>query len=340
MANLPPHLTLRMVVPKMKKNVKNRRGVATIIGSILSIVILIFFFSNVFLWYNGVSRQMNLVTADKLNSQIELTTTVLEGNSTYCTDDQYPVFGGIEDEKLGEYGIIQDGTILDTNEIDDNYQILKEKSDNGYEALNATYSFNVDVMEVNKSSALTFSFYGWYDDDQERCRVYIWNDESKIEDTGITITSIESWYNVTLFNPQRYISPSGAVNITYISTLNPNNQSEYLDPNGLLYIDAQNVALSPVGLTVRALGGRDVQLLRLWIIEDTVNQHLYFDLTRADVFEKEIWVPGGSSINIIFKDTNKTIDGNIMLDYSPILGEVRFRILTDLGNTAMTKYEA
>ena len=314
----------------MKKNVKNRRGVATIIGSILSIVILIFFFSNVFLWYNGVSRQMNLVTADKLNAQVNLATTVLEGTPQNCTGP--PRFGA---------GAPNSGSFLDTKEADDINQTLIEASVNDYTALYATYSFNVTVTEVQKSRALTFSFYGNYEDDQETCKVYIWNNKSQnIEDTGITITSIKDWYNATLFNPQRYISQSGAVNITYLSTLNPENQSAYPDQPGLLNIDAQNVALSPVGLTVRALGGRDVQLLRLWIIEDTVNQHLYFDLTRADVFEKEIWVPGGSSINIIFKDTNKTIDGNIMLDYSPILGEVRFRILTDLGNTAMTTYEA
>ena len=193
-------------------------------------------------------------------------------------------------------------------------------------------------MEVNKSRALTFSFYGKYVDDLERCWVYIWNDVLEVfEDTGITITSIESWYNATLFNPQRYISSSGAVNITYLSTLNPTNRSAYPDQEGLLKIDAQNVALSPVGLTVRALGGRDVQLLRLWIINETANEHLYFDFN--DALESEIWVPGGSSINIIFRDTNQTNEGSITLDYSPILGEVRFRILTDLGNTAMTKYE-
>lgn len=321
---------------KMKKNGKNRRGVATIIGSILAIVILIFFFSNVFLWYNGVSQQMNLVTADKLNAQVNLATTVLEGTPHNCTDD--PRFGWIEDEQ-DEYGILDSGSFLDTNEVDGINQTLIEESDNGYTALNATYSFAiVDVEEAHKSRALTFSFYGKYIDDQEKCQVYIWNNESNIpEDTGITITSIGAWYNATLLNPQRYISSSGAVNITYISTLNPKNQSVYPDWPGLLHIDAHHVALSPVGLTVRALGSRDIQLLRLWIIEDTVNQHLYFDFD--DVFGKERWVPGGSALTIVFSDVNKTLDDTIILDYSPTLGAVRFRILTNLGNTAMTEYE-
>jgi hypothetical protein len=113
---------------KMKKNRKNRRGVATIIGSILAIVILIFFFSNVFLWYNGVSQQMNLVTADKLNAQVSLATTVLEGTPHNCTDD--PRFGWIEDEQ-DEYGIINSGLSSDTNEKDGITQTLIEESDNG-----------------------------------------------------------------------------------------------------------------------------------------------------------------------------------------------------------------
>ena len=100
---------------------------------------------------------------------------------------------------------------------------------------------------------------------------------------------------------------------------------------------------TPVGLTVRALGGRDVRLLRLWIINDTVNEHDYIDFN--DEFEREIPVPGGSSINIEFRNVTDYDGNTIMLDlsnligYNPVLGEVRFRILTDLGNTAMTKYE-
>jgi hypothetical protein len=325
----------------MKKNVKNRKGVATIIGSILSIVILIFFFSNVFLWYNGVSRQMNLVTADKLNAQVNLATTVFEENYTHCTDD--PWFGGIEDKQLGEYGVIQEGSFLDTyNEPDDTPQILREESHyitQFYIALNATYSFTVDVQEVPKSRSLTFSFYGWYDDDpDEACRVYLWNYDQEIyEYTGITITSIESWYNATFLNPKRFVSSSGAVNVTYLSTHNLYDQSVSPESKGRLHIDAHHVTLSTVGLTVRALGGRDIQLLRLWIINETANEHHYIDFN--DVLGLEIWVPGGSSIDIEFGDMDQIIDGNIMLDYSPILGEVRFRILTNLGNTAMTKYE-
>jgi hypothetical protein len=323
----------------MTKNGKHRRGVATIIGSILSIVILLFFFSNVFLWSNSVNQQMNLVMADKLHSQIALATTVLEGTSYNCTDD--PTFGGFGSRQLGEYGTIQSGSFSDTNETDGNYQILREDSyyiQQYYIALNATYSFTVDKQEANTSRALTFSLFGKYVDDNERCEVYIWNVKSQIlEFTGITINTVETWYNVTLVNPQRFMSSSGAVNITYLSDRNELNQSVNPENPGLLSIDAHQVTLSPVGLTARSVGGRDVRLLRLWVIEEPVNIHRYFDFD--DMFGAERWVPGGSALTIVFGNVNQTLPDTIILDYSPTLGEVRFRLLTELGNTAMTTYE-
>jgi hypothetical protein len=338
----------------MKKNVKNRKGVATIIGSILSIVILIFFFSNVFIWYNGVSQQMSLVMTDKLNSQIELTTTVLKENSSDCFYG--PKFGGYGTRPDDQYGQVFSGSHSNTHGVPDgSYQNLTESSSPYYIALIATYSFKVDMMEVNKSRALVFSFYGKYvdsDDPEETCKVYLWNYEMGMgtyEYAWITITPVERWYNTTIVNPKRFVSSSGVVNVTYISTLNPYqpyNQSLPTESTGELSIDSHNVALTPVGLKLQASGGRSVRLLRLWIIRETteINNHTFIDFEQE--LGSEIWVPGGSSITIKFvENTNSTSDGIIQLDlstligYSPVLGEVRFRILTDLGNTAMTEYE-
>ncbi|MHA2406095.1 MAG: hypothetical protein ACXACH_05015, partial [Candidatus Hermodarchaeia archaeon] len=59
----------------MKKLWNNQRGTAEIVGTVLFLVILLFFFSNVFLWYNNVSGQMNQVMSDKLNALVSLDST-------------------------------------------------------------------------------------------------------------------------------------------------------------------------------------------------------------------------------------------------------------------------
>lgn len=60
----------------MKKLRNNQRGTAEIVGTVLFLVILLFFFSNVFLWYNNVSGQMNQVMSDKLNALVSLDSTM------------------------------------------------------------------------------------------------------------------------------------------------------------------------------------------------------------------------------------------------------------------------
>ena len=55
-------------------------------------MILFFFFSNVFLFHNRVSREMDQVIADKMNSAVLLETTSGSGNLTQCIG--HPIFGG------------------------------------------------------------------------------------------------------------------------------------------------------------------------------------------------------------------------------------------------------
>jgi len=49
-----------------------RKGTAEIIGSVMFLLILLFFFSNVFLWHDNATREMDGVLADKMNSLISV----------------------------------------------------------------------------------------------------------------------------------------------------------------------------------------------------------------------------------------------------------------------------
>ena len=59
----------------MKPLRKSRKGTAEIVGTVFFLIILIFVFSNVFLWYNGVSQQVNTVMADRVNSPVDMEVT-------------------------------------------------------------------------------------------------------------------------------------------------------------------------------------------------------------------------------------------------------------------------
>ena len=56
----------------LKRFIMNRKGTAEVIGSVLFIIILIFAFSNIYLWHDNATKTMNTLLSDKLNSQIEL----------------------------------------------------------------------------------------------------------------------------------------------------------------------------------------------------------------------------------------------------------------------------
>jgi hypothetical protein len=54
----------------MKKLLKNTKGTAEVIGTVLFIVILLFFFTNVYLWHDAATKEMNELYVQKINSQI------------------------------------------------------------------------------------------------------------------------------------------------------------------------------------------------------------------------------------------------------------------------------
>jgi len=51
---------------------RDRRGASEIVGTALFLVILFFFFTNVFLWHDQVTREMDQVVVDRMNSGVRL----------------------------------------------------------------------------------------------------------------------------------------------------------------------------------------------------------------------------------------------------------------------------
>lgn len=51
---------------------KNKKGTAEVVGSVMFIVILLFFFTNVYLWHDTATKEMNDMYVQKINSPITL----------------------------------------------------------------------------------------------------------------------------------------------------------------------------------------------------------------------------------------------------------------------------
>lgn len=57
---------------KISKFSNDRRGTAEIVGSVMFLVILLFAFTNIYLWHDSASREMNGVIAEKLNTPVSI----------------------------------------------------------------------------------------------------------------------------------------------------------------------------------------------------------------------------------------------------------------------------
>jgi hypothetical protein len=57
----------------LKRLLNDRKGVAEVIGTVFFIIILLFFFSNVYLWHDAATKEMNDLYVEKINSPITLT---------------------------------------------------------------------------------------------------------------------------------------------------------------------------------------------------------------------------------------------------------------------------
>jgi hypothetical protein len=87
--------------------VKDRKGASEIVGTALFLIILFFFFSNVFLWHNQITSQMDQVVADRMNSGIRMDVSS-DNDTIWLTVDN---FGGL-DVSLSRLWIITNETHL------------------------------------------------------------------------------------------------------------------------------------------------------------------------------------------------------------------------------------
>jgi hypothetical protein len=64
----------------IKQLLINKKGTAEVIGSVMFIVILLFFFTNVYLWHDAATKEMNDLYVQKLNSPIVASVTYENGH--------------------------------------------------------------------------------------------------------------------------------------------------------------------------------------------------------------------------------------------------------------------
>jgi hypothetical protein len=60
------------VSPTLRRFFQNREGVSEIVGGVMLIIILMFFFTNVYLWHDQATRQMNDALSTKMNSPVSI----------------------------------------------------------------------------------------------------------------------------------------------------------------------------------------------------------------------------------------------------------------------------
>jgi hypothetical protein len=69
----------------MEKLIRNRKGVAEVIGTLLAVVILIFFFTNVYLWHDTATKDANQIYLEKISSAFKIEQ--IAGNALNITAD-------------------------------------------------------------------------------------------------------------------------------------------------------------------------------------------------------------------------------------------------------------
>jgi len=320
---------------------KNRSGTAEIVGTVLFLVILFFFFSNVFLWHNQISQEMDSLIADKMNSAVRIETIILSGQAVHSDNEHITI---------GAPTPYRDYYPQDTRNLDGHSRSIQEEDlgpQNGW-SLDVDYAFATAIDAPEKKrliSAVRLGVYASFSDPSEACFVYAydWVDTAWI-DTRLMITKENRWSNTTLPFPASYIDGGGIVKIRIVDASSQLGINDTL--RGTLSIDCLEVHADSIELDVTNLGGSDAFMSRLWIVNSTQTtnpekDHIYSNL-------EPLSTPPGShreiTFNMAIEETQFNQDGSVkvsvdaqgaMINYVPPSGQtVIFRVFTTLGNTA------
>jgi hypothetical protein len=114
----------------IRRLLKNKKGTAEVIGSVMFIVILLFFFTNVYLWHDAATKEMNDMYVQKLNSPI--IATISSNNGHY--DLNVTNKGGV-DATLSSYWV-------------------NVKSPSGPDSLHASFPLNNVVIAGGPSATI------------------------------------------------------------------------------------------------------------------------------------------------------------------------------------------
>jgi hypothetical protein len=278
----------------LKRLLKSWAGTAEIVGTVLFLVILFFFFSNVFLWHNQVTQGASQVVADKMNSSIRIESVLRACNRAYYTN-----------------------------------QFIDEEYDSSHDiyTLDQSLGFNTG-MDTPEKIRLVFSVHlavnaSWYDSEGEACRVYIYDKSGQWLDTGLRVERGFRWLNLTLSQGNRYIDSSGVVHVKFRdSTLDTGVNDT---AKGELSISYMEVVPDVVALEVTDSGGVDATLSRLWIVSG--ENHTYIDLESR-------LVACGSCLDIVFGGELPDPEAIVINYAPPAGQTVIFKAVTSLGNIA------
>jgi len=291
----------------LKKLLRNRSATAEIVGTVLFLVILFFFFSNVFLWYNQASREMNQELADKANSALSIETVALP-NTTVD-----PVSTSLSMGQGGNYSF---------------------QFDTGNETLIADIRLCIYANFIGSSNDSIF------------VQILDCN-HIPVDTGLRILNGPLTWSNLTLSPPSSYIDSNGIVTITIVDagsqsdspTLNISYMAVYADTLALevTNLGGTDATLSRIWI-VNATQTADGQTDHMYADMSSTapgDALVVGGSTRTIMLSDQTILAGDGSILV-----TDVPAGNLILNYAPPAGQaVTFRVLSTLGNTAACTYD-